>query len=315
MPASFPNPPFPGFATAPHPDRPAKPDTLLEYGRRMDRVVTHIAAHLDDPLDLDALAAVACFSPYHFHRIYRAMVGETVTDTLRRQRLHRAAGMLVTGGESIAVIARRAGYGSVAAFTRAFAQSYRLAPAAYRRQGLASPFVWPLADPLTPVSPHANAESAMRSVTIDSLTPATLIGFDHRGPYMEINTAFSRAHAWMVGRNLLTPATRCIGVYFDDPSAVAPADLRSFAGFVVEGTPALEDGARSLSLPGGRHATMIHKGPYAELGAAYQWLYGEWLPASGHTPADQPCFEEYLNDPRATPPEDWLTRICVPLAG
>lgn len=86
-----------------------KPDTLLDYGRRIARVVDHIAAHLDEALELERLAAVACFSPYHFHRIYRAMTGETAADTLRRLRLHRAAGDLVKGGDGMVQVARRAG--------------------------------------------------------------------------------------------------------------------------------------------------------------------------------------------------------------
>jgi AraC family transcriptional regulator len=57
-----------------------------------------------------------------------------------------------------------------------------------------------------------------------------------------------------------------------------------------------------------------HRGPYAELNKAYRWLYREWLPTSGEQCADRPIFEEYLNNPRALPPEQWLTDICLPLA-
>jgi AraC family transcriptional regulator len=56
-----------------------------------------------------------------------------------------------------------------------------------------------------------------------------------------------------------------------------------------------------------------HKGPYAELERAYAWLYGTWLPQSGEEAADRPVFEEYLNNPRALPPQEWLTDICLPL--
>jgi methylphosphotriester-DNA--protein-cysteine methyltransferase len=69
-----------------------KPATVLDYSRRIERVARHIGAHLDQPLELGALAEVACFSPCHFHRIYRALSGETVAETIRRHRLHRAAG-------------------------------------------------------------------------------------------------------------------------------------------------------------------------------------------------------------------------------
>ena len=61
------------------------------YASRIQRVVDYLAEHLDDPLELETLARVACFSPYHFHRIYRGLLGETVNDTVRRLRLQRAA--------------------------------------------------------------------------------------------------------------------------------------------------------------------------------------------------------------------------------
>ncbi|MBP2232339.1 AraC family transcriptional regulator [Azospirillum agricola] len=283
---------------------PAKPDTRLDYGRRIERVAAHIPAHLDDPLDLERLSEIACFSPYHFHRIYRAMTGETVADTLRRQRLHRAAGELVQGrGTGITGIARRAGYGSVAAFTRAFTQVYGVPPAAYRRRGHLTPFAWP----------HTRTEDAMQTVTIENQPALHLTGFDHRGPYMEISAAFDRMLAWAAGRGLIGPGARSAAIYYDDPESVAPEALRSFAGLVTAPDRIADGGARSVTLPAGRYAVLVHKGPYAELGGVYRRLYRDWLPASGHVPADQPCYEEYLNDPRGLPPEEWLTRICVPL--
>ncbi len=90
------------------------------YAQRIQRVVDYLAEHLDDPLDFGTLAGVACFSPYHFHRIYRGLLGETVNDTVRRLRLHRSAIDLLDQDLSIERTARRGGYDSQAAFTRAF---------------------------------------------------------------------------------------------------------------------------------------------------------------------------------------------------
>jgi AraC family transcriptional regulator len=80
------------------------------YAERLQRVVDYLAEHLDATLDLDTLARVACFSPYHFHRIYRALVGETVSDTVRRLRLRRAAIDSLDRDLSIERAAGRAGY-------------------------------------------------------------------------------------------------------------------------------------------------------------------------------------------------------------
>src|SRR5215510_3781375 len=106
--------------------------TRADYADRLDRVFKWLADHLDDTLDLARLADVACLSPYHFHRVYRAMQGETAADTVRRLRMHRAAVELITGELPIARVARRAGYGSQEAFTRAFRDAYGVPPARYR---------------------------------------------------------------------------------------------------------------------------------------------------------------------------------------
>lgn len=278
--------------------------TLIEYGRRIGRVVAHLAAHLDEPLDLDRLAAVACFSPYHFHRIYRAMTGETVADTLRRHRLSRAAAELVRGTAPVAAIARRAGYGSVAAFTRAFGQGYGIAPAAYRRQGRLVP----------PKAAPNDQEASMDEITIRELSPVRVAALAHRGPYMGIGAAFERLAAWAGPRGLLEPGARSFGLYYDDPESVPADRLRSDACIAVGPEVRGEGEIRILEIAGGTHAVLRHQGPYAELEQAYRRLYRDWLPASGRLPADRPVFEEYLNDCKALPPSEWLTDLCLPLA-
>lgn len=282
--------------------------TRQDYARRIDRVVAHIGAHLDEPLDLARLAEVACFSPYHFHRIYRGLTGETVADTLRRLRLHRAAGELVRGRTEIPLIARRAGYGSVAAFTRAFGQVYGVPPATYRQGRTDAPAL----------ATTLEMEGRMHEVVIRDLEPLRVAALRHRGPYMEISTAFGRLAAWAGGHGLIGPGTRWLAVAYDDPGAVPAAELRSEACVTVGPEVAADEDADGgvfiREIPGGRHAVLRFKGPYAELGGAYHWLYREWLPGSGHTPADLPCVEEYLNDCRSLPPEEWLTDICIPLA-
>lgn len=268
--------------------------TRDSYADRVARVLAHMADHLDHDLDLDALADLACFSAFHFHRIYRSMTGETAAETLRRLRLHRAAGDLVQHRLGLAQIARRAGYGSVTAFRRAFQAAYRVSPAVYRAdRGGAAPAA---------------------GVAIVTQAPLTLAGLRHEGSYMEIGRAFERLMAWAAGQGLAGPATRSFGIYHDDPQAVPPARLRSAAGLVVPADVPLAPGMEWLTIAGGRYAELVFRGPYAELEAGYRRLYGRWLPQSGEEAADGPCIEEYLNNPRNHPPPEWLTAIRLPLA-
>lgn len=273
--------------------------------RRIDRVLVHLGAHLDEELSLDDLAEIASLSRFHFHRSYRGLVGETVAETLRRLRLTRAAGALLQGRAPLAAIAAAAGYRSVAAFTRAFAAAYGTPPAAYRKAGR-----------LVALSPPAPPAGPAYGVRIEAQPALTLVGLRHAGPYIEIGAAFERLAVWGAARGLLRGGEASIGLYWDDPAVVPAARLRSAACLAVaDPTPwrGLE-GLESFALPGGPCAVARHRGPYAELEAAYAWLYRAWLPASGAEPADHPCFEIYRNDPRQTAPADLLTDVCLPLA-
>ena len=97
-----------------------RPATVESYYERILRALVHIQEHLEDPLDLDTLARIACFSPYHFHRIFRGLVGETLADHIRRLRLEKAAQRLKSTERPVTDIAFEAGYAAHEAFTRAF---------------------------------------------------------------------------------------------------------------------------------------------------------------------------------------------------
>ena len=88
------------------------------YEERVGRVVAYVFDHLDDELDLNRLAEVACLSPYHWHRVYCAMRGETIATTVKRLRLDRAATYLVQTAMPIDEIARKSGYANLQSFTR-----------------------------------------------------------------------------------------------------------------------------------------------------------------------------------------------------
>ncbi|QCI63488.1 AraC family transcriptional regulator [Phreatobacter stygius] len=272
------------------------------YSDRLERVTAHIYAHLDDDIDLDKLAEVACLSTYHWHRIYHAVHGETIAQTVKRLRLHRAAGLLAQTSLPIAEIAERSGYPNLQSFTRIFRAAYGMPPAQYRRHGTHSHF-----------QKSPEEVSAMHEITITTVPTLKAVSIAHVGSYMEIGQAFDRLFGWLGPRQLIRPGMRMLGVYLDDPSVVPESQLRSRA-CVVSGTAvAVEPPVEMTEIAGGSYAVLRHKGPYATMKSAYQWLYGDWLVNSGREAADAPCFEDYLNSPRDTAPAELLTDIYLPL--
>ncbi|MFQ6551321.1 GyrI-like domain-containing protein [Aestuariibius insulae] len=273
------------------------------YENRICRVLDYIHDHPAEDLSLDRLADVAAMSRFHWHRVFRALTGETVAEAVRRVRMTRAAVWLVTTDRPLAGIAADVGYQNIASFTRTFSDHHGLPPGAYRRRGqLRHP------DP-----PDPQGDYPVYPIEIRTLPAHRLAAIPHRGAYDKIGRAFEKASAIISGRNLWPQTRGMVGVYYDDPMSVAPEDLRSHAGVVLTEDAPLPDGFEEVTLPAGSHAVLDFTGPYSGLQQAYHHLYGDWLEGSGKEPSDTPSFELYLNSPLDTRPEDLKTEICLPL--
>ncbi|HEY5602508.1 MAG TPA: AraC family transcriptional regulator [Gammaproteobacteria bacterium] len=274
-----------------------------DYTERLSRVIRYIYDHLDEEIDLNKLAEVAHLSPYHWHRVYHALNGETIAATVKRLRLHRAAGYLAQTSMPIEEVAGKSGYDNLQSFTRVFKSVYGLPPAQYRKNGSHVQFQPPLRD----------KEPGMYDVTIKTIPAMKAVTIRHTGPYMQIGKAFDLLYGWLAARQRMVPGNRVLGIYYDDPAAVAEDQLRSRAGVVLNQPVAIEPPVEVADIATGPYAVLRHKGPYADMPAAYQWLYGTWLVQSGREAGDAPVFEEYLNNPRETPPTELLTDIYLPL--
>lgn len=272
------------------------------YISRILRVVQYLWQHPDDDAPLAVLAELAHFSPCHFHRLYHAVTGETVVQTRQRLRLARAALQLQQPQPQVLLqVARRAGYGSSAAFVRAFRQAYGLPPAAYRRQRMA----------FLQSAIHEENRMHYQPQLRQLATPLAVLCCPHRGSYMQIGQAFDSLNVRTL--NLLAADARWFGIYYDDPQSVPEAELRAAACVSYPAEAPLPDGLQRGTIAAGDYLVLTHHGPYSELAAAYQWLYGVWLPQSEWQLAPAPCIEAYLNSPQSTAPKDLLTEIWTPV--
>jgi len=280
-----------------------KPQTQASYEARLDRVTDYIHVHLEEDIDADRLAEVACLSSYHWHRIYVAMRGETISTSVRRLRLLRAADRLANSDMPVRTIAERAGYRTADSFARAFRDAYGKAPADYRANGSHAAF-----------TAAARAQDAAGfPVAVESLATVRCAGVAHTGSYMQIDRAMGRLFAELAALKIMASDQKMIGVFFDDPDLGPVDELRSRACSPIAEDVPLSAPLEETILRGGLYARLRYKGPYADMKGAYRWLLGVWLPQSGHEPDDAPVFEAYLNSPQHVPPTELLTDIHMPL--
>lgn len=262
------------------------------YADRIERVVKRIEARLSEAAvpNLAELAGVAALSPYHFHRVYRLLTGETVTQTVQRLRVAAALGAIEEEGASVTVAAQRAGYSSSQSLARAVRARTGESITAMTRQGtgaaaakkLRSP---PNGDPRPPVS-----------VQLVSLAPLRVVSQVATGPYDMLNLSYRR----LFQRVLETVAPDCVlGVYgipIDDPRDVEPADHRFRCCLQVDPDLANITGVETIEIGGGTFATTCHVGAYSDLPEHIDQLYLS-LASSGSEFADRPTHVHYVDQP------------------
>ena len=86
-------------------------------------VIRHIRTHYAEPLEVDALAALAGLSKFHFLREFKRVTGQTVVTYINNLRIERAVRMLDAGNTTVSAVAAACGFASHAYFSKTF---YRL---------------------------------------------------------------------------------------------------------------------------------------------------------------------------------------------
>lgn len=285
----------------------SNPATRTDHHERMVRVWLHIQQHLDEPLTVAVLARVACFSPFHFHRLFAALTGETLSAHVRRLRLERTAFQLRHTRQPVTRIGLDAGYNTPAAFSKAFQQHFGVAPSTYRQQP-------PIETTMKPNAPLSAATLPVVKPQLVQLPERRVVFVRRVGSYAQAaEAAWPAICQFAYSRRLVEKGRLFIGISHDSPD-ITPEDQLRYDACITVNRPVKPEGEVGVqTIPGGAYAVFLHRGPYEGLSRTYDAIFGHWLPASGRQLRDEPCYEVYLNAPGRTKPANLKTQIHVPL--
>ncbi len=326
--------------------QPHSPDVAQsQYVARINRVMDYIDAHLDEELTLESLARVACFSSYHFHRIFGVMTGERLAQFIARLRLEKAAMQLLQNEQkSITEVALDSGFASSATFARAFKRHFGLSASEWRSTSgksdrkIGKPKSKPghtirkpgeafevSARYLDPSNPNLrwritmNNESKLTAdVEIQEMPTMHLAYVRHVGPYAGNNELFAglwqKLCTWAGPRGLLQPPeTKMLSIYHDDPNITDEEKLRVSVCITVPQDTPVDGEIGTMDAPGGKYAVARFELDPSQYGDAWAAVFGGWLPQSGFQPDDRPAFEMMLGDPEQHPEHKHSVAICVPV--
>lgn len=314
-----------------------------EYVSRINRVIDYIENNLDQDLSLAVLAKVANFSPFYFHRIFRAMVDEPLNQFIQRVKVEKSAIQLITNpGKSITEIALDYGYSSSASFARIFKDRFQMSASEYRKNHQDKNSKIGQID-----SKNQQTLSNIRqdkyevfghfeSVTNQFKWRIKMTGFKdihvevkempafnvayvrHIGPYAAdedlFRSLYERLMKWAMPRDLFKPdKTTFMSVYHDDPKITDENKLRVSACLTVPEGTETDGEVGHMVVPGGKFAVATCEINVDEYEQAWDALMGGWMPNSGYQPDDRLCYEIARNNPDEHPKKMHVVDICVPV--
>lgn len=268
------------------------------YQARLQPVLDHIRTSLDQPLRLEELAGKASFSSFHFHRVFKAVMGETLNAHVRRLRMERAHLLLTTSAYPRVIdIATACGYGSQSTFTRDFRRHFGITPGQLLRGKPVKP---PL---VTPGNPTAGGLG--QSVTVETWPEMAVLSRTRFGRYgFRIGLAWIKLIVKARAKGLLSADSRKIGLIHDDPD-ITPAEKCRFDAAIT-----VEHGAGDRLIPAGQYAVLDYQAGFIRLGETIDQLYADWLLNSGLYPGNGPLmmsFDGPIHDYRSF-------RLCLPVS-
>lgn len=297
-----------------------RPDTGQAWLERVNLAIDYVMRHLAEPLRLAAVARAARLSPFHFHRVFQALVGTTLADFVRRARLDRAlTAMMRPEPPSLTRIALEVGFASASDFSRAFKQRFGVAPSRFdlagwrRDHAKALRAKAPLAPdplPLAALPPRRNPD-AFR-VRLRELPERTVAYLRVDRPYEPdaVPSAARRLVRWAEHRGFAERPW--LGFQWENPEVVALEDCRYYVAVEVDDIRPEGEIGRTV-LPPMRVAEVEVKGSLELELRALRWLFGVWLPRSRFVPASEPCFEAWIGRPFAHGLSHFELRIQLPI--
>jgi AraC family transcriptional regulator len=291
------------------------------YLQRINLTLNHIRDHLADDLSLDTLAQVAGFSPFHFHRLFKSITGETVNECVVRWRLERAVALLKGAPDcSILDAALEAGFNSASNFSRSFKKRYGFSPRRWDRhtplkerkngQVLEGFMHYDLCD-LAALQAH-KAEFTVDVRTLPAQHLAYIRVIDSYQPLRVIH-AYDRLITWYCARGGSLQHATLIGMSQDDPDITPLALCHYDIGLSVPSAWDGDDEVCTRELPACQIAAIHCVGDIYVVDRAIQYLYRWWLPSSRYQPDNLPAMELFRRLPSEIGWEQYDLDIAVPI--
>jgi len=295
------------------------------YIKRINNILLYIDENLDQELNLEIIAKIGYYSPFHLHRIFKAITNETLNEYITRKRIEKTALILLHKREiTISELSLQYGFNSNSSFTPTFNKFYGISPTEFRKnnpnkfskirktdskngQGSAS-----FDEYICNINNHKNwikmkAKIEIKEMPKLDLAYITQIG--HKG----MQNAYEKLIKWAGTKRLLeNKDLKVVTIYHDSFKVTEPDKVRMSACISLK---------EKVDINGEIGLTTIEKGKcivgHFEIGIhEFEKLWSGlfiWMNENGYTKADRNPYEIYYNNFNEHPEKICIVDLCIPI--
>ncbi len=275
------------------------------YEEKLNLIVEYIHNNLDGKINIKTLAELSHFSPFHFHRISRALLGEPIGAYISRTRVETAAKMIRYTDLDMESIAYNVGFETPSSLSKKFKSHFGISPTAYRKDKIYS-------------KKHINT----METTLNLKKPKIMYIEDKQCLYLRMQGAYTTLDytgAWpklwgqVKAQKLFTKGIEHIGLPHDDPKVTDDEKIRYDACLVIhkDAKPTGDIGVKTLK--GGKYAVFLYQGSYSRFADVYNYMFNDWLLSTDHELRDEPVREKYISNPERTEEHKLKTEFYIPI--
>ena len=295
----------------------------VDYKVRMLRVFQYIDDHLDRPLSLQEIADVACYSPFHFHRIFKFISNEPLNAYISRRRIEKSALSLLHTTTTTLEIAHKFGFNDSASYSRTFKKYYGIPPTEFRKQNpnrfskirqLESKNGQPYPDVEAYLRAVLNLKHWMKmnaKIEVKEL-PKMEVAFVPVMGAQQIGNAYQELMQWGIPKGLINEQTKMITVYHDSFKVTAPDKVRMSACLYLPGPVKIEGAIGRKAIESGKHIVGRFEIAIHEFEKSWTGMF-VWMNENGYSKADKDPFGIYYNNPEDHPEKKAIVDLCIPI--
>jgi len=294
-----------------------------DYLSRINRVFQYIDDHISSDLSLTKISEIAFFSPFHFHRVFKYVTGETLNEYVIRRRIEKSALDLLHKKSTVIEIAHKFGFCDNSSYTRSFKKYYGISPTQFKKQ---NPHRFSKISQLESKIGQDYPDHEKYLCVIDNLKKWTKMNAKIEiielpkmdvayvsclGP-QNLDRAYSQLIKWATPLGLMNEHVKPITIYHDSFKVTEHDKVRMSAGLVLEHPVTTEGEIGLVSIEPGKFIKGSFEIKLNEFEKSWTGLF-VWMNENGYKKADRDPFEIYHNNFKEHPEQKAIVDFYIPI--